>query len=145
MNNPNLILILMGDSILRVILRIHDIKLLSGLLRLVFHQPDEEILDAIETLADDPVPSVRMVTAMEFTNLYAKLCQKGSGISWTIWQRNERNGIVQGYVSTLHWTRVVAHRKENEDKTTRIMAKLFQAHTGTSRETKAFQIHLLIC
>ena len=36
-----------------------------GLLRLAFHQPDTEILDAIEALADDPVPSVRMVTAME--------------------------------------------------------------------------------
>ena len=36
-----------------------------GLLRLTAHQSDEEMLDAIEILADDPVPSVRMVTAME--------------------------------------------------------------------------------
>ena len=42
-------------------------KAACGLLRLAFHQSDPEVLDAIEMLASDPVPSVRMVTAMELT------------------------------------------------------------------------------
>ena len=36
----------------------------QGLLRLTARQSDPEMLDAIESLASDPVPSVRMVTAM---------------------------------------------------------------------------------
>ena len=99
-------------------------KAAQGLLRLVFHQPDEEILDAIETLADDPVPSVRMVTAMELTNLYAVVPQR----FWHIMDKmaaQERNGIVQ---QRLYFalTRVAARKKENEDKTTRLMAKLLK-------------------
>lgn len=97
-----------------------------GLLRLAFLQPDLEILDAIEKLANDPVPSVRMVTAMELTNVYAKASDR----FWRIMDSravNERNHVVQEYLYfTLDY--VVAHRKENEAKTTRIMAKLLE-HT----------------
>ena len=96
----------------------------QGLLRLVFHQPDEEILDAIEALADDPVPSVRMVTAMELTNVYAIVPQR----FWHIMDKmaaQESNSIVQ---QRLYFalTRVAAREKENEDKTTHLMAKLLK-------------------
>ena len=102
----------------------HDAS--RGLLRLAFHQPDPEILDAIEILASDPVPSVRMVTAMELTNVYVKSPER----FWHIMDLraiDERNHVVQEY---LYFTlnRVVANRKENEAKTTRIMANLLE-HT----------------
>ena len=95
-----------------------------GLLRFAFHQPDPEILDAIERLANDRVPSVRMVTAMELTNVYAKASDR----FWHIMDSravNERNHVVQEY---LYFTlnRVVANRKENEAKTTRIMTNLLE-------------------
>ena len=98
----------------------------SGLLRLAFHQPDLEILDAIEILASDPVPSVRMVTAMELSIVYVKAPDR----FWHIMDNraiHERNRVVQEY---LYFTlnRVVANRKENEAKTTRVMAKLLE-HT----------------
>ncbi len=102
-----------------------------GLLRLAFHQPDPEILEAIEILASDPVPSVRMVTAMELTNVYVKSPER----FWHIMDNraiHERNRIVQKYLyHTL--TRVVAKEKENEDKTTRVMAKLLE-HTPPPTE-----------
>ena len=97
-----------------------------GLLRLAFLQPDPEILDAIERLANDPVPSVRMVTAMELTNVYAKASDR----FWHIMDNRaiyERNHVVQEYLYfTLDY--VVAREKENEDKATRVMAKLLE-HT----------------
>ena len=96
----------------------------SGLLRLAFHQSDAEILDAIEALANDDVPSVRMVTAMELFMVYVKTPER----FWHIVDNRatrEKNLVVQEYLySTL--TRVVA--KENEYKTARVMAKLLQ-HT----------------
>ena len=96
----------------------------SGLLRLTFHHPDSAILDAIEALASDPVPSVRMVTAMELAMVYVKAPDR----FWHIIDNraaHERNRIVQKYLyHTLNW---VATR-ENEDRTTRIMAKLLE-HT----------------
>ena len=97
-----------------------------GLLRFAFHQPDPEILDAIEKLANDPVPSVRMVTAMELTNVYAKASDR----FWYIMDSravNERNHVVQEY---LYFTlaRVVADREDNVAKTTHIMANLLE-HT----------------
>ena len=102
-----------------------------GLLRLAFHQPDPEILDAIEKLANDPVPSVRMVTAMELTNVYAKASDR----FWHImhkWAMHEPNRVVQKFLYyTL--TRVVAWEKENEEKTTRVMAKLLE-HTPPPTE-----------
>ena len=96
----------------------------QGLLRLAFHQPDEEILDAIEALADDPVPSVRMVTAMELTNVYAVVPQR----FWHIMDKRaaqEPNGIVQ---QRLYFTLARVAPRENEDKITRLMAKLLK-HT----------------
>ena len=102
-----------------------------GLLRLAFLQPDAEMLDAIEKLANDPVPSVRMVTAMELTNVYAKASER----FWHIMDSRaaqEPNRVVQQYLyATL--TRVVEIKKENENKTTRVMAKLLE-HTPLSTE-----------
>ena len=99
----------------------------AGLLRLAFYQPDREILDAIEALANDDVPSVRMVTAMELF----RVCAKTPETFWRIMDNRaagERNRVVQRYLyNTL--TQVVAREKENEDKTTRVMAKLLE-HTS---------------
>lgn len=103
----------------------------SGLLRFAFYQPDAEILDAIETLARDIVPSVRMVTAMELFLVYNKAPER----FWHIMDKraaHERNRVVQKFLyHTL--TRVVAREKENEDKTTRVMAKLLE-HTPPPTE-----------
>ena len=98
----------------------------AGLLRLAFHQSDAEMLDAIETLASDPVPSVRMVTAMELFRVY----NTNSERFWHIMDNramHERNHIVQEPLYAA-LTSVVGHRKENEDKIAQIMAKLLQ-HT----------------
>ena len=98
----------------------------SGLLRFSFYQPDTEMLDVIEKLASDRVPSVRMVTAMELFLVYFKAPDR----FWHIMDNRatyEPNRVVQKYLySTL--TRVVVREKENEDKTTRVMAKLLE-HT----------------
>ncbi len=98
----------------------------KGLSLLAYHKPDTEILDAIEKLADDPVPSVRMLTAMQLTNVYAKNPDRYWKI---IYKRSEfeRNLVVQ---ECLYRTlkRLVAHNKENENKTTTVMAKLLN-HT----------------
>ncbi len=98
----------------------------EGLLRLAFYQPDAEILDAIEILARDPVPSVRMVTVMELFLVYDKAPEK----FWDIVDNRaarEKNLVVQEYLY-LTLTQVVGKAKENEDKTTRVMANLLQ-HT----------------
>lgn len=106
-------------------------KASQGLLRFAFYQPDTEILDAIETLANDPVPSVRMVTAMELFLVYNKAPER----FWHIMDDRaiaEPNPVVQKYLYyTL--TRVVAREEENEDKTTRVMAKLLE-HTPPPTE-----------
>ena len=103
----------------------------AGLLRLAFHRPDKGMLDAIETLANDDVPSVRMVTAMELFRVY----NKAPEAFWRIIDDravSERNRVVQKYLyNTL--TQVVAREKENEDKTTRIMARLLK-HTPPPTE-----------
>lgn len=103
----------------------------SGLLRFAFYQPDAEMLDAIETLASDPVPSVRMVTAMELFLVYNKATER----FWHIMDNRaiqEPKRVVQKFLYyTL--TRVVAREKENEDKTTRVMAKLLK-HTSLPTE-----------
>ena len=97
-----------------------------GLLRLASHQPDKEILDAIETLTGDRVPSVRMVIAMELFRVYDKAPEK----FWFFMENratDERNLTVQEYLYfTL--TKIAGRAKENEDKTTRVMAKLLE-HT----------------
>ena len=103
----------------------------AGLLRLAFHRSDKEMLDTIETLANDDVPSVRMVTAMELFRVY----NKAPEAFWHIMDDravDERNRVVQKYLyNTL--TQVVAREKENEDKTTRVMAKLLE-HTPPPTE-----------
>jgi hypothetical protein len=103
----------------------------AGLLRLAFHRSDKEMLDTIETLANDDVPSVRMVTAMELFRVY----NKAPEAFWHIMDDravDERNSVVQKYLyNTL--TQVVAREKENEDKTTRVMAKLLE-HTPPPTE-----------
>ncbi len=98
----------------------------SGLLRLSFHQPDAEILNAIETLANDPVPSVRMITARELFRVYNKAPER----FWHIMNNRaarEQNLVVQEYLY-LTLTQVVGRAKENEDKTTHVMARLLH-HT----------------
>ena len=103
----------------------------SGLLRFTFYQPDTEILDAIETLASDRVPSVRMVTAMELF----LVCNKTPERFWHIMDNramHEQKRVVQKYLyHTL--TRVVAKEEENENKTTRVMEKLLE-HTPPPTE-----------
>ena len=103
----------------------------AGLLRLTFHRPDKEMLDTIEALAKDPVPSVKMVTAMELFRVY----NKAPEAFWRIMDNrsvNEQNRVVQKYLyNTL--AQVVAREKENEDKTTRVMAKLLE-HTPPPTE-----------
>ena len=103
----------------------------SGLLRFAFYQPDAEMLDAIETLANDRVPSVRMVIAMELF----LVCAKEPDRFWHIMDNratHEPNLAVQKFLYyTL--TRVVGKEKENEDKTTRVMAKLLE-HTPPPTE-----------
>ena len=103
----------------------------SGLLRFTFYQPDTEMLDAIETLVSDPVPSVRMVTAMELFLVYNKAPER----FWHIIDNraiHEPKRVVQKFLYyTL--TRVVAREKENENKTTRVMAKLLE-HTPPPTE-----------
>ena len=95
-----------------------------GLLRLTFHQSEAEILDAIEKLANDPVSSVRMLTAMELFMVYVKTPER----FWHIVDdraTHETNRVVQRYLyATLD--RVVAREKENEEKTTHIMDKLLK-------------------
>ena len=89
------------------------------------------MLDTIETLANDDVPSVRMVTAMELFRVY----NKAPEAFWHIMDDravDERNRVVQKYLyNTL--TQVVSRRKENENKTTRVMAKLLE-HTPPPTE-----------
>ena len=103
----------------------------SGLLRLALHQSDAKILDTIESLANDLVPSVRMVTAMELYRIYNT---NPEGFWHIIDNRamHERNRVVQ---KCLYYTltRVVARAKENENKTTRVMAKLLE-HTPPPTE-----------
>ena len=98
----------------------------SGLLHLSLHHPDSAILDTIEALASDPVPSVRMVTAMELAMVYVKAPDR----FWHIMNNraiHERNRVVQEYLYfTL--TRVPVEESENEVKTTDVMEKLLE-HT----------------
>lgn len=102
----------------------------SGLLRFAFYQPDTEILDAIEVLTSDPVPSVRMVTAMELFLVYNKAPER----FWHIMDKramHEQKRVVQKFLyHTL--TRVVTWEKKNENKTTDIMAKLLERTPPTT-------------
>ena len=95
-----------------------------GLLRLTARQSDAEMLDAIEKLASDPVPSVRMVTAMELFRVYYTEPVRFWGLMDGR-ATHEMNRVVQRYLyATL--AQVVAREKENEEKTTHIMDKLLK-------------------
>ena len=96
----------------------------SGLLRLIAHQsePDSEILDAIESLANDPVPSVRMVTAMELLPVYVKRSEM-------FWEIVEGRATHETNYVVLEWlcvtlTRIVGVGKDEEDKTIRVMGMM---------------------
>ncbi len=96
----------------------------QALLRLSIRQLDAEILDAIESLASDPVSSVRMVTAMELSRVYFKTPEK----FWQILEHRAAQETTHGVQEYLYNTlaQVVARKIENEDKTVRIMDKLLK-------------------
>ena len=95
-----------------------------GLLRLATRQVDEEMLESIESLVSDPVPSIRMIAAAELFRIYFKAPEK----FWQIIENraiHEKTWIVQkSLCSTLQ---VVAKERENEDKTTQVMDKLLNS------------------
>ena len=100
-----------------------------GLLRLTFRRSDPEMLDAIEKLARDPVPSVRMVTAMELFMVYVN----APGRFWDIVDNramHETNQVVQGRLCTA-LGRVIA---QDEEKTIHSINKILN-HTLSSTET----------
>lgn len=96
----------------------------TGLSLLAYHKPDPKILDTIEKLANDPVPSVRMLTAMQLKNVYVKNPER----FWDIIENRaklERNAIVQEclYSALEH---VANYDDENEDKITTVMGLLLE-------------------
>ena len=97
----------------------------KGLLRLAISQSDPEMLDAIESLARDPVPSVRMVTATGLFMVYVTAPEK----FWQIVEKraaNETNQVVQGHMcATL--TRVVGQGKEEEENTVGVMDRMLKS------------------
>ena len=96
----------------------------QGLLRLTARQSDPEMLDAIESLASDPVPSVRMVTAMGLFQVY----ETNPDRFWHIVElmaTYETNSVVQKYIYAP-LTHVVWRKEENQDRTTRVMDMLFK-------------------
>ena len=99
------------------------------LLRLTVHHADAEVLDAIETLASDPVPSVRMATAMELFMVYVN----APGRFWDIVDNrttHETNQVVQGRLCTT-LRRVITR---DEEKTIHSINKILN-HTLSSTET----------
>ena len=103
-----------------------------GLLRLVAHQSDAEILDKIEDLARDHVPSVRMATAMELFLVHCKAPER----FWHIVEVIATHETAWGVQEFLYYTliRVVAKEKENEYKTTRVMDKLLKRTLSFSKK-----------
>ena len=103
-----------------------------GLLRLATRQLDGEILESIESLASDPVPSVRMIAAAELFRIYFKVPER----FWQIVEgraTHETAWIVQDSLcSTL--IQVVAREKANEDKTTQVLDKLLKSRLSFSKE-----------
>ena len=98
----------------------------SGLLRLTARQSDSdsEILDAIELLANDHVPSVRMVTAMELLPVYVKTPDR-------FWEIVEARSTQETNYVVLEWlcvtlTRIVGVGKDEEDKTIHVMDKMLK-------------------
>ena len=104
----------------------------SGLLRLVARQPnpDLEILGAIESLANDPVPSVRMVAVMELLAVHIHRPEK-------FWEIVEDRATYETNYAVQEWLcvtliRIVGARKDEEDKTILVMGKMLKqllAHT----------------
>lgn len=96
----------------------------EGLLRIAFYKPDPEILSIIEKLADDRVPSVRMLVAMYLSSLYNKEPDR----FWQIINNRadiERNSIVQECLYSA-LTNVIRPTKENDKKIARVMAKMLE-------------------
>ena len=98
----------------------------SGLLRLTGRQsdPDSEIVDTIECLANDPVPSVRMVTAMELVPVYVKKPSR-------FWKIVEDRATKETNYVVLEWLcvtliRVVGVGKDEEDRTILVMGKMLR-------------------
>ena len=119
-----------------------------GLLKLITRQPDLEILKAIKTLANDEVPSVRMVTSLELFRVYDTYPKE----FWSIMYyraKHEKHPVVQAslYFALKY---VVGIEKENENKTTTVMDKLLK-HTpsperkiGTSDPFISLLMYLVI-
>ena len=96
----------------------------EGLLRITFYRPDPEILSIIEKLADDEVPSVRMLVAMYLSKVHVKEPDR----FWHIINNRadiERNTIVQECLYSA-LTYVIRPTKENDEKTARVMAKILE-------------------
>ena len=119
-----------------------------GLLKLITRQPDLEILKAIKTLANDEVPSVRMVTSLELFRVYDTYPKE----FWSIMYyraKHEKHPVVQASLYfALNY--VVGIEKENENKTTTVMDKLLK-HTpsperkiGTSDPFISLLMYLVI-
>ena len=98
----------------------------EGLLRIASYKPDTEILSIIEELADDPVPSVKMLVAMYLSNLYSKEPER----FWQIINNRaeiEKNPIVQECLfSALTY---VIRPTENDEKIARVMAKMLEQNS----------------
>ena len=96
-----------------------------GLLRLATCQADEEMLESIESLASDPVPSVRMVAAAELFRIHFKASER----FWQIVEDRATHEIAYIVQDSLCSTliRVVAKKKENENMTTQVMGKLLNS------------------
>ena len=114
----------------------------QGLLRFAARRPDTEMLGAIESLASDPVSSVRMVAAMELFRIYNKRPQE----FWKIVEyraTHEATHVVQKYLYyTL--TKVVSLGKENEDKAIHVMDKMLKRILPESADPKDSFIALLM-
>ncbi len=96
----------------------------TGLSLLAYYKPDTEVLEAIEKLANDDVPSVRMLTAMQLKNVYVKNPER----FWDIIENRaklERNAIVQEclYSALSH---VASYDNENEDSISTVMGLLLE-------------------
>ncbi len=105
----------------------------TGLLRLTARQsdPDLEILDAIEILADDLVPSVRMVTATELILVFEKTPKR-------FWEIVEARSTQETNYAVLEWlcvtlTQVIGRGKDEENKTIRAIDKMLK-HSLTHSE-----------
>lgn len=99
-------------------------KAAEGLLRLSIRRSDPEILDAIELLANDRVPSVRLETAMGLFMIY----RKNSDRFWQIVHNramNETIPAVQGLICTS-LARVIGVETQNQYKTVRAMNEMLK-------------------